>query len=310
MPQVLGVRFKPVTKIYYFLPPDGHPLKSGDPVIVETSRGTELGWVAMEATEISGGEVKGSLKTILRRATPVDLMKMNDYQQQKAMAIEKCKAKVTELGLPMKIVDAEYAFDGSRILFSFSSEQRVDFRDLVRAMVRSLRTRVEMRQIGARDEAKIINGYGRCGRQLCCSSWLTEFHPVSIRMAKNQQLPLAPTEISGLCGRLLCCLAYEDELYTEIRKTLPKVGSTMETKEGMGVVKGLNILKETVIVEVEGSGTRLEIAIHDNTGPAEEPAVQEEQPEPELKAPPAKSQKQRKARSKTKKRKNQPDQKT
>lgn len=305
MPRVLGVRFKPVTKIYYFLPLDGSPLKEGDPVIVETSRGKELGWVAMETKEVSNEEVKGTLKAVLRRATPIDLMKMNDYQQQEATALEKCKAKVAELGLPMKVVGAEYAFDGSRILFSFSAEQRVDFRDLVRALVRSLRTRVEMRQIGARDEAKIMDGYGRCGRRLCCSSWLTEFHPVSIRMAKNQQLPLAPTEISGLCGRLLCCLAYEDEMYTETRKKLPKVGSKIDTQEGVGVVKGLNILKETVIVEIEGSGLRIEVETQDSI-PAEQSSPQEKQSqpktEPKSEKKPTKSRKRRKS-SQTKRRK-------
>jgi len=318
MPDVVGVRFKAVTKIYYFWPPDNTGFQVGDPVIVETSRGKELGWIAMEKKTVSNNEVKGKLKTVLRRATPLDLMKMSDYEQQKDTALEKCKAKVAELGLPMKVVDAEYSFDGSRILFSFSAEQRVDFRDLVRTLVRSLRTRVEMRQIGARDEAKIIDGYGRCGRRLCCSSWLTEFHPVSIRMAKNQQLPLTPTEISGVCGRLLCCLAYEDGMYTELRKSLPKVGSKVDTEEGAGIIKGLNILKQTIIVELEANGTRVEIA----TAPPEKAQDQKNEPQPKSLAkshsrpetrssgsekPRLESSKSRgRRRSRSKKRKNQP----
>jgi len=261
MPAVVGIRFKPVTKIYYFLPPEDTELQTGDPVVVETSRGKELGWVAMATKPVADSEVKGQLKKVLRRATPIDLMKRNDYEQRKVAALEKCREKVAELELPMKVVEAEYSFDGSRLLFSFSAEQRVDFRDLVRALVRSLRTRVEMRQIGARDEAKIIDGYGRCGRQLCCSSWLTEFHPVSIRMAKNQQLPLAPTEISGVCGRLLCCLAYEDAMYTELKKSLPAVGSEVQTEEGTGTIRGLNILKQTAIVELEETNTRVELSV-------------------------------------------------
>ncbi|MEM7031134.1 MAG: stage 0 sporulation family protein [Chloroflexota bacterium] len=265
MPTVVGVRFKPVTKVYYFLPPKNDALAVGDPVIVETSRGQELGWIAAESKRIPQKEVKGQLKKVVRRATPPDLVSRNDYEKRKASALAKCREKVEELGLPMKVIDAEYAFDGSRILFSFSAEQRVDFRDLVRVLVRSLRTRVEIRQVGARDEAKIVDGYGRCGRQLCCSSWLTEFHPVSIKMAKNQQLPLAPTEISGVCGRLLCCLAYEDSMYTELRKSMPKPGRTVQTEEGIGRIKGVNILKQTVIVDFEEQNMRTELSIDDIT---------------------------------------------
>ncbi|MFQ5576041.1 MAG: stage 0 sporulation family protein [Anaerolineae bacterium] len=264
MPKVVGVKFKPVTKTYYFLPNGDADLHLQDPVIVETSRGQELGWIVMEATEVSGRTIKGTLKPILRRATPLDLMKMAEYRLQEADALERCKKKVAELELPMKMVQAEYSYDGSKLLFLFSAEQRVDFRKLVRYLVRSFRTRIEMRQIGARDEAKVIDGYGRCGRQLCCSSWLTEFHPVSIRMAKNQSLPLAPTEISGACGRLLCCLAYEDAMYTDIRKTMPRPGTVVETARGRGTIKGLNILKESAIVAVE-EGTKLELPVEELT---------------------------------------------
>jgi cell fate regulator YaaT (PSP1 superfamily) len=291
MPEVVGVRFKPVTKIYYFLPLPNTTFKLNDPVIVETSRGEELGWIAMEVKEITNQEVKGTLKPILRKANPLDLIKMQEYQAQEAPALEKCREKVVEMGLPMKVIQAEYSYDGSRLLFLFTSEQRVDFRALVRYLVRSFHTRVEMRQIGARDEAKIIDGYGRCGRQLCCSSWLTDFHPVSIRMAKNQQLPLAPTEISGLCGRLLCCLAYEDYMYKELRKNMPKTGTIVDTTHGKGKVKGLNILKESIIVEI-GEDSRLEIPMSDiKTIPQSKP-----------KPPPRKSKK-KKRRSKKKSKK-------
>jgi len=257
MPNITGVRFSSVTKIYYFSPLTGADLNLSDPVIVETSQGQELGWIALEPKDVSSKEVKGSLKPILRKATPLDLIKMEEYRAQEGEALEKCKQRVVKMGLPMKVIRAEYSYDGSKLLFLFTAEQRVDFRDLVRHLVRTFRTRVEMRQIGARDEAKIIDGYGRCGRQLCCSSWLTDFHPVSIRMAKNQNLPLAPTEISGLCGRLLCCLAYEEDMYKSIRKDLPRIGSIVETSEGKGRIKGLNILKESLIVELDND-TKIE----------------------------------------------------
>ena len=284
MPTVVGVRFKPVTKVYYFVPPLNDHLAMGDPVIVETSRGQELGWIAAESKEIPQREVKGQLKKVIRRANPPDLISRNDYEKQRSTALATCREKVTELGLPMKIIDAEYAFDGSRVLFSFSAEQRVDFRDLVRVLVRSLRTRVEIRQVGARDEAKIVDGYGRCGRQLCCSSWLTEFHPVSIKMAKNQQLPLAPTEISGGCGRLLCCLAYEDSMYIELRKSMPKPGKTVQTEEGIGRIKGVNILKQTVIVELEEQNLRTELPIDEITVLDGRPPRQKQPSKPKPKA--------------------------
>ncbi|OQY45066.1 MAG: hypothetical protein B6242_11310, partial [Anaerolineaceae bacterium 4572_78] len=250
MPEVIGIRFKPVTKIYYFRPPDVE-LKFGEPVIVYTTHGEELGWVASEAKVVPDSKIKGMLKDVLRRADPLDLMSLQEYHCQEPAALEECKTRAEELGLAMKVLKAEYAYDGSRILFSFSAEQRIDFRELVRVLVRSLRTRVEMRQVGARDESKAVSGYGKCGRPLCCSSWLTEFHSVSIRMAKNQKLPLAHEEISGQCGRFLCCLAYEDKFYTEMKMIMPSVGTIVHTPEGMSKIKGLNIIKQTVIVETE-----------------------------------------------------------
>jgi cell fate regulator YaaT (PSP1 superfamily) len=163
------------------------------------------------------------------------------------------------------VIRAEYSFNGRRLLFAFISEQRIDFRELVRALARSFKTRIEMKQIGARDEAKLIGGYGRCGRELCCASWLTEFHPVSIKMAKQQDLPLAPSEISGLCGRLLCCLAYENDLYAELKKSLPKVGSQVKTPHGHGVVVGLNVLTESILVELQSDQT-VEVKVEEVEG--------------------------------------------
>jgi cell fate regulator YaaT (PSP1 superfamily) len=255
MPEVVGIRFKSVTKVYYFGPGEFRDLAENEPVIVETTRGEELGWVLMPLTAVSDEEIKGTLKPITRCATPVDLALMEEFRGREAQAMEKCREKVAELGLPMKVVRAEYSFNGRRLLFAFTSEQRVDFRELVRALARSFRTRIEMKQIGARDEAKLIGGYGRCGRELCCTSWLTEFHPVSIKMAKQQDLPLAPSEISGLCGRLLCCLAYENDQYAEIKQVLPKVGTQVVTPHGKGVIIGLNVLTESAVVELQSERT-------------------------------------------------------
>jgi cell fate regulator YaaT (PSP1 superfamily) len=266
MPKVIGVRFKPVTKIYYFDPNSVTDLQTEDRVIVETSRGIEMGVVAQPPHEVPSNEIKGMLKKVIRRAVPVDLVEAVSYQAQEEEALEKCMEQVKALNLPMKVIQAEYSFDGSRLLFSFIAEQRVDFRDLVKELTRIFKTRVEMKQVGARDETKILDGYGRCGRRLCCSSWLTEFHSVSIKMAKNQSLPLAPSEISGLCGRLLCCLAYENDLYVEMKKVMPKVNSQVTLEEGVtGIVRGINIISETVLVEVEGRDSYLELNVNDIT---------------------------------------------
>ena len=272
--EVVGVRFRPVTKVYYFGPGEFRDLIVNDPVIVETTRGEELGWVLMPTTAVPEEEVKGKLKPILRRATPVDLAMMEEFRQREAQALEKCREKALEMGLSMKVIRAEYNFNGHRLLFAFTSEQRIDFRELVRLLARSFKTRIEMKQIGARDDAKLIGGYGRCGRQLCCASWLTEFHPVSIKMAKQQDLPLAPSEISGPCGRLLCCLAYEDDQYAEIRKTLPRVGTPVALPQGKGVIVGLNILTESVVVELETELTVEVKASEVRLGPEEKPAGQ------------------------------------
>ena len=262
MPQIVGVRFRPVTKIYYFDPHSLSPLEVDTRVIVETSRGLELGMVVRSTQEVPKSEIKGKLKRVVRQATPVDLLQAEHYHTSEAAALEKCSELATKLGIPIKVLKADYSFDGARIVFSFAAEQRVDFRDLVKELSRAFETRIEMKQVGARDETKILDGYGRCGRRLCCSSWLTEFHSVSIRMAKQQGLPLAPAEISGLCGRLLCCLAYENKQYEEIKKTLPRVNSQVQTAQGTtGVVRGLNVIKETVLIAAEGQDGYIEVPV-------------------------------------------------
>ena len=252
MPKVVGVRFRVVTKVYYFDPHKFTELEIDDRIIVETARGIEMGVVVQPIHDVPNNQLKGKLKQMIRKVTPVDLLQAEKYKAQEPMALEKCKRLAKEMELPIKVLQASYNFDGSRLVFSFVSEQRIDFRDLARELARSFRTRIEMKQVGARDETKILDGYGRCGRRLCCSSWLTDFHTVSIRMAKRQSLPLAPSEISGICGRLLCCLAYEDEFYTQMSEILPRVNSRVKTKQGaIGRVRGVNALKETVLLEVE-----------------------------------------------------------
>ncbi|MCB0197352.1 MAG: hypothetical protein KDJ65_35725, partial [Anaerolineae bacterium] len=220
------------------------------------------------------------------------------YRAEEDDAVKKCNELSKEVDVPIRVIRADYNFDGSRLMFSFTAEQRVDFRDLVKVLNKEFNTRIEMKQVGARDETKILDGYGRCGRQLCCSSWLTEFHPVSIKMAKNQSLPLAPAEISGLCGRLLCCLAYENEQYVELRKSMPKVGLQIKTPDNqVGVIRGLNILKEAVLVQVEEEQGYVELLV-------EEISIMEEvRGETEQSAPKS----ERKSRRRRKKRKSNQD---
>lgn len=262
MPKIVGIRFKPVSKIYYFDPAGFEDLEVGDYVIVETSRGREAGKVAIAPKEVPKDEVISPLKGIARRAEPWDLVQMEHYRCREPQALEICREKVAEYDLPMKMLKAEYNFDGSHLVFYFSAEKRVDFRDLVRELGKIFEAKIELRQVGVRDEAKLIGGLGRCGRPLCCISFLTEFSPVSIKMAKRQDMPLSPMEISGLCGRLFCCLRYEDEYYTEVKKELPQVGKKVNTPYGRGKVTGINVLKETISVELESEVT-IEISAKD-----------------------------------------------
>ncbi len=255
MAKIVGIRFKPVSKIYYFDPTGFEDLQAGDYVIVETTRGREAGQVVIPPREVPEEKVVTPLKDILRRAEPWDLVQMEHYRSLEPRALEICRRKVAECGLPMKIIKAQFNFDGSHLVFYFVAENRVDFRELVRDLAKTFDTKVELRQIGVRDEAKLMGGLGRCGRPLCCTSFLTEFTPVSIKMAKLQDLPLSPTEISGLCGRLLCCLTYENEYYAEVKEKLPQIGEKVNTPYGPGKVTGVNVLKETVNVELESEVT-------------------------------------------------------
>jgi cell fate regulator YaaT (PSP1 superfamily) len=260
MPLVVGVRFKPATKVYYFDPAGMQDLRQGDHVIVETARARELGKVVLSPTEVPQEEVVGQLKPVTRKATSQDLLNARRFAGEEQEAMLKCRQKAAEAGLPIKVIHAEYNFDGTYLAFFFTSEQRVDFRGLVRDLARIFHTRIELRQVGIRDEAKLIGGVGPCGRPLCCSTHLCEFIPVSIKMAKQQGLPLSPMQISGVCGRLLCCLTYENAFYQEAQCRMPKVGSTVATAEGAGRVMGYNVLKETVRVELE-SGTAVEVLL-------------------------------------------------
>jgi cell fate regulator YaaT (PSP1 superfamily) len=260
MPLIVGVRFRPATKVYYFDPAGLEDLCEGDYVLVETSRARELGKVVIPPREVPPEEVVGKLKPIVGRATAVDLASAQHYATREEQALTKCRGKVEEHNLPIKVIHAEYNYDGSHLTFCFTAEKRVDFRALVRDLARLLRTRIELRQVGVRDEAKLIAGFGPCGQPLCCATHLCEFIPVSIKMAKQQDLPLSPMEISGMCGRLMCCLTYENEFYSEAQAKMPRRGDTIVTPDGAGKVKGINVIKETVEVELE-SGTVVEVPL-------------------------------------------------
>jgi len=254
MTTVVGVRFKDSGKTYHFAPGDV-PLAVGDWAIVETVRGPELGRIAAPPSEVPEDQVLGELKPVLRRATQSDMDNLAHYQQYLDDALAICAEKVAELKLPMVLIKAEYNFDGSRLTFFFTSDKRVDFRGLVRDLARTFHTRIELRQVGPRDEAKLLGGIGPCGRLLCCSTFLPDFARVSIKMAKDQDLPLNPTKISGVCGRLLCCLSYEHEQYLDIKAELPPRGAWVQTAEGPGEVIAVNVVRETVTVELATGAT-------------------------------------------------------
>ncbi len=279
MPNVIGVRFKEAGKIYYFDPGNIQDLKVDDYVIVQTARGYEAGQVAIAPHPVPDQEVVGQLKQVVRCASAIDLLAKQRYSLREQQAVEACRAKVAEYNLPMKVVGAEYSFDGNSLVFFFTADKRVDFRDLVRDLARTFRTRIELRQIGVRDEAKLIGGIGPCGRALCCSTYLADFKPVSIKMAKQQDLPLSPMEISGLCGRLLCCLGYEDDYYREAKRQFPKMGDTVDTPDGPGRVCGVNVIKQTLQVFLESEAT-VEIPWRVPGDEEEEVAAPEDRPAP------------------------------
>ena len=249
MVKVVGIRFKKAGKIYYF-DPEELEIKVSDKVVVNTARGTELGEIVVGPKETSEDDVVKPLKPVLRLASQEDLDLEYKNKQQEPEAFDLCKEKIIEHHLPMKLVDLEFTLDRSKIIFYFTAEGRVDFRELVRDLARIFRTRIELRQIGVRDEAKMLGGLGTCGRSLCCSTFLGDFDPVSIKMAKEQNLSLNPGKISGICGRLMCCLRYENDFYQENKKRFPNIGAKVTTPEGEGKVLFNEILEEKVKVEL------------------------------------------------------------
>lgn len=251
MEKVVGVRFRNVGKIYYFNPKN-YKVKVGDHVIVETARGVEYGRVVLEPRSVKEDEVVHPLKEVLRVATKEDEDHEAENRQKEKEAFKICKKKIREHGLDMKLIDAEYTFDNNKVLFYFTADGRIDFRQLVKDLASVFKTRIELRQIGVRDETKILGGIGICGRTLCCHTYLSEFAPVSIKMAKEQNLSLNQTKISGVCGRLMCCLKNEQETYEELNRRLPGIGDTVTTPDGIqGNVQSVNVLRQLVKVVVE-----------------------------------------------------------
>lgn len=249
MVKVAGVRFKKAGKIYYF-DPDQLQVEKGTNVIVETARGMEFGTVTSGIKEVSESEIVPPLKKIVRIADENDLVQHKENVRKKQRAMELCQEKVNKHNLQMKLIDVEYTFDNSKIIFYFTADGRVDFRELVKDLAGVFKMRIELRQIGVRDEAKMVGGIGTCGKALCCHTWLPEFEPVSIKMAKVQNLSLNPTKISGICGRLMCCLKYENDIYYELRKGMPESGERIKTPEGIGIVQESNILENKIKVRL------------------------------------------------------------
>ncbi len=245
MVKVVGVKFKDAGKVYYF-GPGGTAPDQGDHVIVETARGMEFGTVTMSETEIQEEDIVSPLKDIVRLATEEDVKKHRQNLEKRDDAMRLCQEKIDAHGLEMKLIDVEYTFDNSKVVFYFTADGRVDFRELVKDLASVFRMRIELRQIGVRDEAKMLGGVGSCGRGLCCHTWLRDFEPVSIKMAKVQNLSLNPTKISGICGRLMCCLKYENDLYAELKKGMPNAGERVKTPDGKAVVVDTNILESSV----------------------------------------------------------------
>jgi cell fate regulator YaaT (PSP1 superfamily) len=255
MVKVIGVRFKRAGKIYYFDPGE-FAFEKADYAIVETVRGVEYGSVVIPPREVTEDEIVKPLKQVIRKATKKDMKKEEENAQKEKEAFDICLQKIQKHNMEMKLIDVEYTFDNNKIIFYFTADNRVDFRELVKDLASVFRTRIELRQIGVRDESKMVGGLGPCGRIACCCSHLGEFQPVSIKMAKEQSLSLSPTKISGLCGRLMCCLNYEQSQYEKARRKMPKVGSEVRTPDGQGTVVENNVLLET---------SRIKITLPDNS---------------------------------------------
>ena len=258
MVKYIGVRFKKVGKIYYFAPGE-LDIHCGDKVIVETVRGVECGEVVLADREMEESKLNSPLKTVIRLATKKDfeMIEKNKKKEKEAFAI--CEEKIRKHGLKMDLVDVECTFDNNKLLFYFTAENRVDFRELVKDLASVFRTRIELRQIGVRDEAKMLGGLGICGQPFCCCRFMGEFQPVSVKMAKEQSLSLNPTKISGTCGRLMCCLKFESEAYQDLLKTTPKTGAYVKTAEGKGVVTDVNLLTGTLKVKIDKSDNLLTV---------------------------------------------------
>jgi len=257
MPVCVGIAFKRVAKSYWF-DPNGLDLQEEDRVVVETTRGAELGLVKISPRQIVDTEIQAPLKRVLRLAGDSDLEQERRNRQRAKQALAICQERVTFHKLPMKLLQAEYNFDGSQVTIYFAAESRVDFRDLVRDVAGQLRCKVQLHQVGARDQSKMIGGVGPCGLTLCCSTFLTEFAPISMKMAKDQSLFLNPVKFSGVCGKLMCCLRYEHETYVEAKKRLPLIGEIVMSPKGQGKVIDLNLLKETALVQLLESKAELE----------------------------------------------------
>lgn len=260
MYDVVGVRFKKAGKIYYFDPGE-LTIPDGEFVIVETVRGVEFGRVVINKKQVSENDVVLPLKKVIRIAEQKDRLIVDENKQAAREAYDVCVQKIQSHDLDMKLVDVEYTFDRNKVIFYFTADGRIDFRELVKDLVAIFRTRIELRQIGVRDEAKLLGGIGPCGRMLCCSTFLGDFEPVSIKMAKDQNLSLNPTKISGLCGRLMCCLKYENDEYETAKEQLPDIGSTIKTSDGSGRVVGLNILERIIQVELSDHEQILEYTL-------------------------------------------------
>ncbi len=249
MVKVVGIRFKKAGKIYYFDPQDIE-INAGDYVIVETSRGIEFGETVIKPKKVEEEELVLPLKRVIRKTTIEDHHYMLENRQKEEEAFEICLQKIEDHALDMKLIDVEYTFDRNKIIFYFTADGRVDFRELVKDLAAVFRTRIELRQIGVRDEAKMMGGLGPCGRMLCCSTFLGDFEPVSIRMAKDQNLSLNPTKISGICGRLMCCLRFESDAYEDAKEVLPSLGDKVITPEGEGKVVNINVCKKSISVDL------------------------------------------------------------
>ena len=257
MPDVIGVQFQKAGKLEYYAPKDLQ-IEMDDWVVVESKRGIEIGLVKMPTRAVDDGDVSLPLKEVMRIATQQDIDTYNNNAMDAEKALALCKEVVAQQELDMRLVNCEYTLDKSKVIFNFTADDRIDFRKLVKVLAQNLKTRIELRQIGVRDEAKLLGGRGPCGRSLCCSTFLGDFEPVSIKMAKDQNLSLNPAKISGACGRLMCCLKYENDYYEEARAQLPDVGDSIETPDGNGQVVGLNILDISMQVKIDGMEQPLE----------------------------------------------------